>query len=117
MKNIKKIIWSLLFISIILTGCKKDSFTFVGKWKVNYNFTGGPTGSFDADLKSNNSWNYTEGSFSSTDEGTWTSAGDSITIRFSKSGPAIYRGVKNSSTTMSGSIGDSPLAGTWTATK
>jgi len=118
MKIIKRNIFILLSLTTIIISCKKDQFTIAGVWKVNYHFTlpGTLNGTFEANLKTNGYWDAKEQA-KVVDEGTWTTNGDSITIRFSKSGPAIYRGIKNSDNELSGTIGDSPLVGVWNATK
>jgi hypothetical protein len=122
-------LYFLLFISAIfisLSSCKKEkaapaAFTYNGKWTVAYNFTTGSMakGTFTATLKADGKWDYTEGSFSKTDAGTWTSSGNNINFVFNFSGLASYTGTKINDNSLSGTaVGDGGVStGTWTATR
>jgi hypothetical protein len=123
---LKKILFTAVTLIAILsfTSCKKDkeaTFTYVGDWNVNYNFTTGSMakGTFKATLKANGSWDYVEGAFSKVDAGTWSSSGNSIVFEFNFSGLAKYTGTKITNTNLSGTaVGDAGVStGTWTATR
>lgn len=122
--------WMLFLLASILLGfssCKKDStttdtFTFVGRWTINYNYTTGNTvtGSFTANLKSNNKWDYTENSNNAVDCGNWSSSGNNVTFTFGSFGDATYNGSKGSNNnSLSGTmVADAGVStGTWTATR
>lgn len=121
--------FAFLLLATLLIGnssCKKDStpadtFTFVGKWTINYNYTSGNTvtGSFTANLKSNNKWDYTENSSSAVDCGNWSTSGNNVTFTFSSFGDATYSGAKVNNNALSGTmVADAGTsAGTWTATR
>jgi hypothetical protein len=123
----KKTIYLFLLAALFLTvsSCKKsketDTFTFQGAWTVYYDYTTGTKvkGSFKAVFKSNGKWDYTEGSFSQTDAGTWTSTGNLITFKFGISGLAEYTGTKTGNNSITGTqIADNNTStGTFTATR
>lgn len=125
--NVNKLICLLLLCILFFntTSCKKKSqgktFTYVGKWTVNYNFTTGSKakGTFTATLQSNGKWDYVEGGFSKIDAGTWSSSGNTINFVFSFSGLASYTGIKVTDNSLSGTaVADAGVStGTWTATR
>ena len=125
--QISKLYPIVLFAFLVFTGCSSDddnddpSFSFIATWSVSYDFTVGisNSGTFTANLKSNDMWDYTENSDSITDIGRWSSDGDNVTFFFLSSGDAIYIGSKTSDTTLSGTmVADSGGSrGTWTATR
>lgn len=100
----KKLIFIAISISTILLGCKKDKFTFEGKWTINYHWTSSAVGSFISTIKSSGKFDYSEDAVSQVDEGPWTSNGDSLIFTFTKNGSAIYRGIKTGDNTISGKI-------------
>ena len=104
--------------------CKNDkapAFTFVGKWKVAYDYSTGTKvkGSFTATLKADVKWGYVEGAFNKTDTGIWTSSGDNINFVFNFSGMASYTGIKVNDKTLSKSVvaDGGASGGTSTATR
>ncbi len=125
--NFNKFICFLLLGTLFFNtiSCKKKSpvktFTYVGKWTVNYNFTTGSKakGTFTATLQSNGKWDYVEGAFSKIDAGTWSSSGNTVNFVFNFSGLASYTGTKVTDNSLSGTaIADAGVStGTWTATR
>ena len=120
MKHTNKVLLSILLLTSFIFGCTKTG-SILGNWSLTYHFTSPSVtnGNFTANFKSNNMYDYVESAsaINQTDEGSWSTTGDSIIFTFSKHGTASYRGTKTSNA-MSGKIVLSGIdAGTFTGTK